>query len=296
MTEGQKVISSIPVLGVIKHPRDGKHFIVPPEVAAVYGENPCRIDFMLPGEEVDAVFQEAYRRFVGGGGLRCIGSNGIGYDRDFKTGNRIQKTCPCEFLENKQCALTGAFYVLIPRVSLGGQFAIYTKSKRSSAMIRTTLKNLRDIYGRITGLQMTLNRVPVKIQYDKGKFKDYWMLNIVPPAMPATTESVASNLCMHSVGARRREDGDGREGLDGQEELAETANQQKVPMTEKQRTRLMKLMEEKGIGTSADKAAFFSHVLGDQQKTSDFARSFIMNFEENYRRWISSLMKEAVAS
>ena len=292
MNEGRQRIASIPVLGVIKHPRDGRHFTVPPEVAAVYGENPCRIDFMLPDEDVDAVFQEAYRRFVGGGSLRCIGSGGIGYDRDFKTGNRIQKTCPCEFLENKQCALTGAFHILIPRVSLGGQFVVYTKSKRSSAMIRTTLKNLRDIYGRITGLQMTLNRVPVKIQYNKGKFKDYWMLNIVPPAMPAA-EQAAPTTDMHRKDARRQEDEAG--GEDQRQVQIAATMQEKTPMTNEQRAKLAKLMESKGLGTSADKAAFFSHVLDKQEKTLEFARDFIENFEEKHKRWISEMMTEVGA-
>ena len=292
MTEGRQMIASIPVLGVIKHPRDGKHFIVPPEVAAVYGEKPCRLDFMLPGDDVEAVFQEAYRRFVGGGGLRCIGSNGVGYDRDFKTGNRVQKACPCEFLDNNQCALTGAFHILIPRVSLGGQFVIYTKSKRSSAMIRMTLKNLQGMYGKVTGLSMSLTRVPVKIKYDKGKNKEYWMLNIVPPTMDVVAQAMPADP--HSTEAWRSRQEAGEENME--QAQAEGEAQQIVPMTDEQRRRLVTLMEAKGIGTSADKAAFFAHVLGGREKSEKFARDFIANFEEKHRAWISRIMEEAVAS
>jgi len=66
-------------------------------------------------------------------------------------------------------------------------------------------------------------------------------------------------------------------------------------MTNEQRAKLAKLMESKGLGTSADKAAFFSHVLDKQEKTLEFARDFIENFEEKHKRWISEMMTEVGA-
>ena len=237
---------------------------------------------MLPVEDGNAVFQEAYRRFVGGGALRCIGSEGIGYDRDLKTGERTQKPCPCEFLENKQCALTGAFHIMIPRVSLGGQFVIYTKSKRSSAMIRNTLKNLRAIYGKITGLQMTLNRVPVRIKYDKNKTRDTGYST----SYPGRAGRVSAPTPMEHGDDHLRSDVEecsAERTLDPALPVGDTTPR---PMTDEQKKLLGKMMNDRGISTSEKKLAFFNHVLAGRDKSFEIGKEFIEHFDMKYQDWI----------
>jgi len=302
MTEGRKAIAALPVLGVLKHPKDGKAFCVPPEVAAVFGENPLRIEFVLPVDDIDAVYQESNRRY-GGKVLRCIGSEGIGRDKDVKTGVVTEKACPCEFLENKQCVLTGAFHVMIPSVSLGGQYVLYTRSWRSSAVIKTTLANLQLLYGRITQIPLTLTRTLTKMKYDTNKVKDYWIINIVPPA-PAGSQQPASTMAAppsEPVPAQETAKVPQEEAVPGQapemvveaeKEAQAVTGEQDEPMNDEQRARLLRMMTVYGLKTPESKLEFFTYALGDQKKTVAFAKSFIASFDAKHKEWVAAVAKK----
>src|SRR3990167_1112232 len=83
-------------LGIKKLAKSGKEypaevswFVVPPEVAKVYGEKPTELDVMFPTEDEHMVFPQAYRWYVSNG-LRCKGNGEIAMRRfaDLAKGNR----------------------------------------------------------------------------------------------------------------------------------------------------------------------------------------------------------------
>jgi hypothetical protein len=98
------------------YPRETPHFVVPPEVEAVYGKEPTVLDIMLPVDEPDVVFPQAYELYGSGRGLICTGNGktALRYDEKSKELNPVE--CTCEYYERGLCSERGHLSVMLPKV------------------------------------------------------------------------------------------------------------------------------------------------------------------------------------
>ncbi|MGB9879995.1 MAG: hypothetical protein ACPLRM_04460 [Anaerolineae bacterium] len=146
-----------------ERPKATDYFVVPPEVAAVYGERPQTLDIAFPVDNLEQVFEVWYKRYGQQAGLICRGDGetawlaldyaksafglqeyGIEVRRDgefYKDGVRLQvsfggafggkawlqvpcKGLKCPLFQAEKCSVTGQLSVLLPRVP--GLLGIYT--------------------------------------------------------------------------------------------------------------------------------------------------------------------------
>src|SRR3990167_6183180 len=66
-------------------PTETSYFVVPPEVAKIYGETPTELDVMIPVEDASVRIPQAYEMYGSGKGLKCIGDGELAYRYDEKT-------------------------------------------------------------------------------------------------------------------------------------------------------------------------------------------------------------------
>ena len=157
-----------------EYPAETPYFVVPENVALVYGPEPTRLDVMLPHDSLDVVFPSAYKWYGMSKGLRCTG-NGVEAERlqdDHKTW--LPMKCPCEKLksnENPQgeCVPGATLYFMIPKVSLGGCYALRTSSFNSMVDLASGLEFARSVAGRILLVPLILRREPRETHHDGKK-------------------------------------------------------------------------------------------------------------------------------
>lgn len=289
----------VPRIGTIKHPKDGDHFEVPPEIEAVFGKDPKRLDIMLHSENVDEIYRESYQRF-GGKVKWCYGVDGVGHELlDVKEGKRKERKCPCEHLESKKCQLTCMFNVAIPSVSLAGVYSIFTKGYNSRAIIHTAIANVKKYYGRIEGVPLILSRVPI-IVGGNGHRRQMHILHLAPTKgtplqAPLREEQESAEETdkkpvgtMVADGVRYREFDSTPEQPAAKKEQPEKVpckeDPAAGPMAPAQILKLNQLMAAKGM-LAQDRKKFFDFVLGDKTKNFVFANAFISRFEEHHKTW-----------
>lgn len=188
--EGVSNIVRMPRLGKIhlgiKVERPGKHpypqatdyFVVPDEVADIFGEKPKELEIMFPIEDSDQFAQQWYRCYSMTQGLVCIG-DGVSSRRkfDLKTGaiaGRDTKAWewkegwPCDPQEcpeylSKRCRRVMNLQVLIPQVPGLGVWQIDTSSFYSIVNINSMIKLLKNLAGRCSFIPLTLALGPIEV-------------------------------------------------------------------------------------------------------------------------------------
>jgi hypothetical protein len=160
-----------------EYPKEVDYFVVPPEVAKVYGEKPKELDIMFPVNSVEVIFPQAYKWYGDTKGLKCIGNGQIAYRLDEKTGEMVERECPCELLNNG-CMLRGHLLVILPRINMGGVYQIDVGSYNSIVDINSALEYIEALIGRFAMVPLKLKRVPKEIPYE-GKLRVHYPLQIV---------------------------------------------------------------------------------------------------------------------
>lgn len=163
----------------VEYPSETPWFVVPEEVAAVYGEQPLELDIMLPVEDPEVFFPQKLAMYGSGTGLKCHG-NGEQAKRLTDQGEWIDRTCPCEFLKSDTnpkgaCTEQSSLMVLLPTVSLGGCYQITTGSFHSTRTLNSALDYIRALVGRLALIPMKLRRVPRETHNDGKKQTHYTM-------------------------------------------------------------------------------------------------------------------------
>ena len=188
--EGVSNIVRMPRLGKIhlgiKVEKPGKHpypqatdyFVVPDEVADIFGEKPKELEIMFPLEDPDQFAQQWYRCYSMTQGLVCIG-DGISSRRriDLATGaiaGRDTRDCdlredlPCnpqecpEYL-SKRCKRVMNLQILLPKVPGLGVWQIDTSSFYSIVNINSMIKLLKNLAGRCSFIPLTLVLGPIEV-------------------------------------------------------------------------------------------------------------------------------------
>lgn len=176
----------LPRLGIIRlglkvknsqgkeYPKETEHFVVPPEVAAVYGDTPTELDVMFPLNEIDAVFPQAYKFYGSSKGLKCQGNGETAYCVD-ENKEMVERTCPCEMFDKGKCKQTGVLMVMLPRVNVGGVYQIRTSSVNSIIDINSGLDYVAALLGRFAMVPLRLRRVKTETHHDEKTQNHYTM-------------------------------------------------------------------------------------------------------------------------
>lgn len=176
-----------------EYPSEVDYFVVPPEVAQVYGDKPTALDVMLPTEDEHMVFPQSYKWYVANG-LRCKGDGETASRRfaDLAQGNRtplengtahqpndlVRVACPCPLLETGECKENANLMVLLPKVSLGGVYQITTGSFHNIVRVNSCIDYVRAVVGHISLVPLTLTRQAEELQYE-GKKATHYLLQLI---------------------------------------------------------------------------------------------------------------------
>lgn len=156
-----------------EYPVEVDYFVCPPEVQAVFGEKPKELEIMVPINEIDAVFPQAYKFYGSSKGLKCQGNGEIAYRVKEDTGEMIEVECPCELLDQGKCKQSGTLMVMVPKVSVGGIYQIRTSSFNSIVDINSGLDYVSALVGRFAMIPLTLRRVKTETHHDDKKQYHY---------------------------------------------------------------------------------------------------------------------------
>jgi len=222
---GVRAIRRLPRLGKIRlgikvknavgveYPKDVSWFVCPPEVQAVYGERPQELDVIIPVEDPKMFFPFTLK-FYAASSLVCKGDGmtaerAIGRvdDADIvlvepKKGDRRTKVkCPCGHLKTDEnpkgeCSLKATLMVMIPKVSMGGIYALDSGSIHNVIEINScvaverlpdpTIEGdegepagfLRALFGHVALIPLKLRRVERDIEKPDGKRVKKWLLQL----------------------------------------------------------------------------------------------------------------------
>jgi hypothetical protein len=160
-----------------EYPIEVPHFVVPPEVAKVYGQEPVELDVMFPVNDPGVVFAQAYKWYGSSRGVKCVG--------DLQTAMRIndagameERECPCE-LRDKQCNKRGHLLFILPKVSMGGVYQIDTSSANTITDVNSGFDYVEALVGRFAMVPLKLRRVP-RETHGSGKKETHYTLILTP--------------------------------------------------------------------------------------------------------------------
>ncbi len=150
----------------VEYPRETDYFVVPPEVAKVYGERPRALDVMLPINDPEVVFPQAYKWYGSNRGLKCVGDGEVALRLDSNA--MCEVACPCELLD-KECQKVGHLMVILPRVNMGGVYQIDVGSYHSIVDVNSGLDYVQALVGRFAMVPLRLVRVPKETHFGGQK-------------------------------------------------------------------------------------------------------------------------------
>ena len=163
------------------YPKAVDFFVCPPEVRAVYGDRPKRLNIAFHSDNLEEVFPQYYKRYGKSTGLVCKG--------DGETANRINPETKefeeieclgreCEFYKNNKCKQIGNLYFMIRGVNRFGVYQLDTSSYNSILNINGGIEYAKKLTGgRLAMLPFFLDVIPQEVNPD-GKKKTVWVLRL----------------------------------------------------------------------------------------------------------------------
>jgi len=173
------------------YPEATDYFVVPEEVAQIYGPKPTELKIVFPTEDSP---QQWLKRYSLTRGLVCRGDGEKAVAQvDLKTGEIATKDSEqttlkevicdpekCPAYQNKQCRPLMTLQFLMPEVPGAlGVYQLDTSSRNSIININSTLELIRAC-GRVRMIPLTLKLVPREVQ-PEGKKKTVHILQLVSP-------------------------------------------------------------------------------------------------------------------
>jgi len=178
----------------VEYPKATDYFVCPPEVQAVYGEQPDRLDVIIPVEDDEMWCSQYYRQYSRTRGLVCKGDGETCMRKiDRQTGdiaNRDSKEVvwkeglPCQGracpdYQGKKCQEVMNLQFLLPRVPGLGVWQIDTGSINSIRNINDNAAMLRAVCDRVSWIPLSLTLEPKEVvNPDDGKKKVVRCLNL----------------------------------------------------------------------------------------------------------------------
>ena len=173
------------------HPKDVSYFVCPAEVQKMFGKEPIELNIAFPLSGLDenglpdigGIFPQAYKYYGSSRGLKCVGDGEIAMKANEK-GIFEEIECPCDkFGQKDGCSKKASLFFFIPKISMGGIYAIDSGSWNTMVDIQSgiylALELLKDPitgeYNSITMLPFKLRRVQKETQHEGRKDK-HWPL------------------------------------------------------------------------------------------------------------------------
>lgn len=179
-----------------EYPAEVDYFVVPPEVAKVYGDKPKELDVVFPVDDESIIAPYAYEYYGSSKGLKCTGTGEYANELNEQTGAIEKRTCPCEKLEQKKCKQRMHLRVILPRVNIGGVYQIDTSSFNSIVDIRSGLQWVKCAttspefpHGRLAWIPLKLRREATETHYE-GKKQIHYTLKLFLNSSMETLESM----------------------------------------------------------------------------------------------------------
>lgn len=177
-----------------EYPVATTYFVCPPEVRAIYGEEPKRLEIIIPVEDDELWASQYYRQYSRSRGLICKG-DGITCRRmiDTESGDlavRETKTVKweegaeclgrdCPHYKRNACQEVMILQVMLPKVPGLGVWQIDTGSINSIRNINDCATMIRAICGRVSWVPLTLTLEPTEVvNPDDGKKKTVYCMHL----------------------------------------------------------------------------------------------------------------------
>ena len=158
------------------YPKETEYFMVPKEVAKVYGDKPTSLDVVFPVNDLEVICPQAYKLYGGNGSLKCTGDLEKAYRFNQDTKQVDEIPCPCE-LKDTKCNKRTTLYVILPKVTWGAVYQIDSGSYNSMIDIRSGLDYVQGLVGRFSGIRLVLSRVPTPT-YHEGMRQIHYPLSV----------------------------------------------------------------------------------------------------------------------
>lgn len=157
------------------YPKETQHFIVPPEVAKIYGNEPTELDILIPVEDIGVIFPQCYEYYGSSRGLKCTGNGeeALRYNEQTKGMDSVE--CPCDLLIGNKCSQRAHFSFILPKVSVGEVYQLDTSSYNSIVDINSSLDYIKALVGRFSMIPLKLKREPRETFHDGMKQIHYTM-------------------------------------------------------------------------------------------------------------------------
>ena len=187
----------------VEYPKATEYFVVPDEVAKIYGAQPTSLDIMFPVEDEAIFASQFYRAYSQTRGLVCKG-DGERAARliDVATKRGTEDTgeitgdiataqakavewvddipCPgqaCPYYQKKQCGELMMLLFILPRVRGLGIWQLDTSSYHGMVNVNSTLAMIRQMFGRGSGIPLVLSLEPMEVA-PEGKKKTVRVLQL----------------------------------------------------------------------------------------------------------------------
>lgn len=196
-------------------PNDLDHFLVPDEVAAVYGDKPQALDVRVPSADIEQWFPFALKRYSRDGKLWCKGDGQLARCFDESTGEWSEVVCAykdCPHYAGRKCTEIGVLQVILPQVDLSGVYQIATGSWHGINNVygefNTFLSIMRAAIGPVADqavlhvtFQLTREKTTIEYQGTDGKrnSREKYLLHLRAPRMTLQMMEDLRRQCTVSV-------------------------------------------------------------------------------------------------
>ena len=183
----------------ITHPVELPYFVCPPEVKAIFGDEPTELTIFFPTNKREEVFPQAYEKYGSNNALLCKGDGEISKTAqrlNLKNGRWEDVECPCEHFKKWDpktktggCDKVGHLYFMIPEVSIGTFYECTTHGTVSISEINSAFKVANVTTGGCWAMiPFRMKRVAKKLKIPgTAKMKTHWVITL---EVAATTEEI----------------------------------------------------------------------------------------------------------
>jgi len=179
--EGLSSIRRLPVIGKIRlgvkvegqrrnkktgdiipytYPKETDYFVCPPEVKAIYGNEPKSLNIMFPMSDPEVLFPQSYKWWGSTRGLKCHGNGVTASRRNEETGE----------WEESKCKQRASLFFLLPNVKMGGLYQIDFSSYHGIVDVNSGFEYALSLLGeKIAMIPFVLQRVKKETHNDGKK-------------------------------------------------------------------------------------------------------------------------------
>jgi len=160
-----------------EYPKETSWFVVPPEVAQKYGDQPTELDIMFPINDPEVIFPQKLIWYGESKGAKCMGDGTNALRLNEETKSFEDRECPCEMLDhgcNKQAYLL----FMLPEIAMGGVYMISLGSYHSIVDINSSLDYIQALVGRFAMVPIKLKREP-RQTHGSGRRVTHYTLKLV---------------------------------------------------------------------------------------------------------------------